>query len=831
MSDHPHGLPPDALTTRRESTIVSTPRWSYSHRWLLGVVTLLTTVATALDLGLVERFERQVQTFYFEVRGPVPAPDNIVILAIDEESLRQQEFYQADPKRYAYLEGLQSWPWQRTTYAIAIEKILGAGARAIAVDVVFASPSSYGPEDDQRLATALALYPEQIVLAAQFTQVESPQGLLTQLVSPIPPLTQTATRIGAINFYLEPNGRIHRLGNQFLSELIQSSPSQQGALYRELFAQTPTFAEATLRAAREGFQPPEGEALFFYGPPKSFTHIPFWYVLDPDTWNNYLQGGEFFEDKIVLIGSTAAVHQDLHYTPFGKSIFYPDPMPGVEIHANAIASLMNGLTLRELLPIAPFRGLVVGLVVLGMGWLISRRRLFSGVGLAAAGAIAWWIASYICFVQARLIVPTATPIAAIVLLGGGHLVLGTLEEQARKRQLRATLKQYSSSPIVQKIISQQEDLRDLLQERERELSGKVLGGRYQIINVLGSGGFSETYTARDMQRPGQPMCVVKQLRVKTDNLKTIDLARRLFVTEAEMLEKLGQHPQIPQLMAFFEEDGDFYLIQELIPGVSLSTEFRQNNSRSVNYTLNLLLDLLHILNYVHTHGVIHRDLKPSNIIRRSLDQRLVLIDFGVSKAISNQLAEADSQTRFTVAVGTPGYMPSEQSAGRPRFNSDLYALGIIALEALTGQSPRRFFHDPKTGQILWRYRVPEVSTELANLLDKMTHHDYTQRCQSAVEVYQAITALPEYSEMKTLVDVGQGAAPETGAEEIYLGETDPTDLGDRLPDASQSETTFATSDTIACDLNTLEQHLDSLDQETTIILKTDSVDSTIVPEA
>ena len=745
-------------TTRRESTILSVSNWGRMGKYLFaGAVTIVSATATALNLGLVNQLEQQLQVLHFELRGPVPAPDDIVILAIDETSLRQQEFYQQDPKQYAYLEPLQSWPWQRSAYAIATEKILNAGARAIAINIIFATPSSYGPADDERLTNTLEEYPGQIVLSAQYIQQESDRSFSLQLTSPIEPFEDTGTRIGSINFYLEPDGRVHRLGEEFINQVLRYASPQQTSLYRQLESTTPTLAEATLKAAREGFQPSSGNTIYFYGPSQTFTHIPFWHVLEPDNWNSYLQGGDFFEDKIVLIGSTAETHQDFHATPFGESLFYPDPMSGVELHANAIASLMYGKTISPVIPQAPVQGVFLLLSVGTAAWVILRmRQPLSSFGVAITIAIAWWIISYILFTHRQLILPTTVPMGAIATIGTGQLLIGTASEQIRKRQLRDTLKQYSTSPIVQQIISQQDDLKDLLREREQELSGKLLAGRYKITKVLGSGGFSETYIAQDMQRPGLPDCVVKKLQVRTDNPKTIDLARRLFLTEAETLEKLGQHDQIPQLMAFFEEAGEFYLIQEFIMGRSLADEFRLRTGFPVFYVLWLLKDLLNVLEFVHSQDVIHRDLKPSNIIRRQSDSRLVLIDFGVAKKISTQLADVNSQTKFTVAVGTPGYMPSEQSAGRPRFNSDLYALGIMAIEALTGQAPRHFTHDPDTGNILWHHRVGrvgEVDPRLIRVIDRLAHHDFTQRYQSAQQVQQAIAVVPDAMEDITTRDL------------------------------------------------------------------------------
>jgi serine/threonine protein kinase len=113
------------------------------------------------------------------------------------------------------------------------------------------------------------------------------------------------------------------------------------------------------------------------------------------------------------------------------------------------------------------------------------------------------------------------------------------------------------------------------------------------------------------------------------------------------------------------------------------------------------------------------------------------------------LAESSSDTKFTVAVGTPGYMPGEQSAGRPHFNSDIYALGVIAIEALTGQNPRMLHHDSKTGTILWKHRVPGLTPALATIVDRMVHHDFTQRYKTAQQVQAAIA--PMISDMSDVI--------------------------------------------------------------------------------
>jgi serine/threonine protein kinase/CHASE2 domain-containing sensor protein len=718
-------------------------RFSTWGHGLTGAWVLIAAAATALNLGIVDLLERQVQALFFEVRGAVAAPPEIVILAIDETSLAQSEHYQTDPEKYSYLEPIQSWPWQRSAYAQVIDKLMAAGARSVSLDIIFSAPSTYGEADDQQFAQSLQQHAERVVLASQYSDVETSQGFTTQLILPLPLFQPRPDQAGSINFFMEPDGKIHRFGNQFSIELIQNSPADEAKIYREWAATTPTFVDATLRAAQVEYPTPRGNHIFFYGPSQTFEHIPFYYLFEPTAWETTLQSGEYFRDKIVLIGSTATIHQDFHAAPFSKSWLYSQPMAGVEIHANAIASLIQGRSLAEALPQAPLRGLVLLISLAGAGWLLSRPRQPAMRWVWAMGmAIAWGGISYVVFTYGQLILPTAVPVGAIALSGFSQLMAGSVKEQQRKQHLRDTLKQYATSPIVQEIISQQDDLQDLIQEREQALSGKVLHGRYKIVKVLGSGGFSETYIAEDMKRSGSAPCVVKQLRIASDNLDTLKLARRLFATEAETLERLGQHDQIPSFLNSFEEDQEFYLVQEFIAGQPLSDELHSRVPLPESKVVAILRDLLPVLEFVHSQGVIHRDLKPSNIMRRKSDSRLILIDFGVAKRITTQLADVEHNTKFTVAVGTPGYMPNEQSAGRPHFNSDIYALGMIAIEALSGQPPHMLNHDGMTGEVIWRNQAPQVSSECAEVLTKMVRYDFTQRYTSVRQVHDALEQLP-----------------------------------------------------------------------------------------
>lgn len=274
-------------------------------------------------------------------------------------------------------------------------------------------------------------------------------------------------------------------------------------------------------------------------------------------------------------------------------------------------------------------------------------------------------------------------------------------------------------------------------------SDTPLGGRYKIIGELGAGGFGKTFLAQDTHLPGHPQCVIKQFKPQTNDEKSLVMASRLFDTEAQVLYQLGNHDQIPRLLAHFEENQEFYLAQELIEGEPLSKELAGNQPWSEVQVLALLQDILQVLAFVHEQQVIHRDIKPANLIRRKQDGKIVLIDFGAVKQVSAQLVNPDAgPTNLTISIGTQGYMPNEQLAGSPRYSSDIYAVGMLCIQALTGIHPTRLKEDPETGEIEWRDRAPLVSPEFADLLERMVRYDFRDRYPTATEALSALQSLP-----------------------------------------------------------------------------------------
>jgi serine/threonine protein kinase len=292
----------------------------------------------------------------------------------------------------------------------------------------------------------------------------------------------------------------------------------------------------------------------------------------------------------------------------------------------------------------------------------------------------------------------------------------------------------------------------------------TLAGHYQVVSHLGGGSFGQTFLAKDNHLPGTPLVVIKQLKPKADGAETLEIAKRLFNREAEMLYKLGDRDRIPRLMAHFEQDGEFYLVQEYIEGRSLDTEITPGKQWSEADVVVLLRDILEVLAFVHQQNVIHRDIKPANLIRRARDNKIVLIDFGAVKEISNQTADRSGQkSDGTVAIGTLDFMPNEQIAGHPQFASDIYALGMMCLQALTGLTTRDLPRDAQTNEYSCalcsdRAKVA-ISQGFAVILDTMVRYDYRQRYQNATTALQALEQINNANEPTIISPISTSVKP------------------------------------------------------------------------
>ena len=270
----------------------------------------------------------------------------------------------------------------------------------------------------------------------------------------------------------------------------------------------------------------------------------------------------------------------------------------------------------------------------------------------------------------------------------------------------------------------------------------ILHDRYRPLKKIGKGGFGATFLSIDLSLPGNPICVIKQLRPSANDREGFQMALDLFEREAKTLGKLD-HPQIPRLLDYFEQNNYFYLIQTWVKGKTLQQQVKKNGVFQEKQVINFLLEILPILKYIHSLKVIHRDIKPANIISREQDKKLVLIDFGAVKdQVNTELARKYSKTALTeFAVGTMGFAPPEQLAMRPIYSSDIYAVGATCLYLMTGKSPREFPCHEISGEMLWREKV-NISQYLEKVLDKMLQVDFRNRYKTIDEVINDLDIIP-----------------------------------------------------------------------------------------
>ncbi len=271
------------------------------------------------------------------------------------------------------------------------------------------------------------------------------------------------------------------------------------------------------------------------------------------------------------------------------------------------------------------------------------------------------------------------------------------------------------------------------------MTAQLLNNRYRIIRELGSGGFGDTFLAEDIQMPSGRPCVIKQLKPINNSPQIYQLVKERFRREAAILEELGgASEKIPALYAYFEIAGQFYLVQEWIEGETLTDKLQQQGLLSESAVKEILVNLLPVLDYVHSKRIVHRDIKPDNIILRDRDGKPVLIDFGAVKETMGTLLNSQGNTTSSIVIGTPGFMPSEQAAGRPIYSSDLYSLGLTAIYLLTGKPPQDLETDSRTGDIVWHRHCLSISPSFVAVLDKAIQYHPRDRYSTAREMLEAL---------------------------------------------------------------------------------------------
>lgn len=295
-------------------------------------------------------------------------------------------------------------------------------------------------------------------------------------------------------------------------------------------------------------------------------------------------------------------------------------------------------------------------------------------------------------------------------------------------------------------------------------AGTILQNRYNIIKVLGQGGFGRTYLAEDRRRFNE-LCAIKELIPNTTGASAWEKAQELFGREAVILYQI-KHPQVPQFRERFEQEQRLFLVQDYVEGKTYYDILQERKAMDGAFTegevLRLMRSLLPVLDYIHGKGIIHRDISPDNIIMRESDKLPVLIDFGVVKELATRL-NSPLQTPQTF-VGKPGYSPAEQIQTAQAYpSSDLYALAVSVIVLLTAKEPAELFDD---NLLTWNWqRWVTVNPRFAQILNRMLSHKPGGRYQSASEVLEVLNSLnqptvakPDVSRMQT-VAVGRKPEP------------------------------------------------------------------------
>lgn len=270
-----------------------------------------------------------------------------------------------------------------------------------------------------------------------------------------------------------------------------------------------------------------------------------------------------------------------------------------------------------------------------------------------------------------------------------------------------------------------------------------LDGRYQVNEILAARLWGRTYLAQDLHRPSHTECIIHHFKQIPEIPNYAEWVSSLFANEAARLEAFGTHEQIPQLLAYFEDEEGFYVVHEFIEGRSLSQELIPNAPWSDAQVITSLQDVLEPLAFIHQQGGLHGNIKPDNLLRGSAG-RLVLIDFGSLSQIQQECLMAYGVEGDPTQVSEQGYQPVEQLQGLPCAASDVYAVGMIAAQALTGKHPTQFQLDPQSGAVLWLPHYEEaismLNRGLIGVVNRMVQRDLSQRFSSAGEALEALQA-------------------------------------------------------------------------------------------
>jgi serine/threonine protein kinase/CHASE2 domain-containing sensor protein len=646
-----------------------------ARRRILGLlaVGLLAAAAglSAHATGLLSRLERDTVDVRFSLRGRQPPPATVVVVGIDNDSLGQ----------------LPRYPFSRRLHARVLEKLHAAGARLVVYDVSFDRPTT--PADDEALFEA--------------ARRAAPVVFATSLISP-----SGATQV------LGGNANLANIGDQ--AAAADLLPDADGVL-RHTLAEVnglPTVTAAVARAlhAHGGNRGQlRGGWIDFRGPPGALRSLSFVQVLRGDFDPASVRG------KVVVVGATAPVLQDLHSTATGS------PMSGPEVQGNAIATALAGFPLRT-----P-SGVVTGLIIVMLALLVplAGMRLetvaacFVGFGVIAL----WSVATQLAF-NSGVMLDYSDPLLALALGTAGTAIIGMWQDSRERLRLRM-LFAAGSSAIVEQVLHV---------PGERRLEPTAIIAGYRLERVVGRGGMGVVYQATQLalERP----VAIKLIAAERAQDPVF---RERFKAESRIASSI-EHANVIPVYEAGEDDGLLFIAMRLVEGIDLAQLLTAAGAMEVVRTAHVIGQVAGALDAAHARDLVHRDVKPANILL-TLDEpeHAYLTDFGVAKP----MGALTRVTRVGQWVGTLDYMAPEQIRGETLdAGADIYALTGLLYHCLTGQTAFARETDAAT---MWAHMSatpippshlrPDLPQELDEVIARGMAKDPAERFSTAAELAHA----------------------------------------------------------------------------------------------
>ena len=413
-------------------------RW----RWRLLVAASLALGGLAFWMPRpLQRAERDLQQQILLWQGTRPAPADLLIVKIDDASFDQAAFFRDDPQAPAWAKDLEGFPWPRAIYAQLIDRLFAAGAQAIAIDLLFITPSAFGPADDAALAARLQRYGDRLSLATEYREPDGSGGLsLGTLTDSL----GSNLRVGYINTLPADNGQILDHPARYRTAVVEP-------LGLPVLPSLPERLQGDRSLAR---------ALRYYGPSGHLNQISAWQILDDREWQRVQNQ---VRDRLILIGPTAASLQDIHATPWGLQ-------SGVEILATAVANDRDRSGLQFWPTSAATRVLLITVFLLGVVVLAQRGRSLRWQVAPAIGAALLWLGLAWLSLLSGWVLPLLLPIVGSLGIGLSTGAAAYLKEGVERRRLRQTFERYVAPAVVAEILQSPLEVQQLLRGQRRTVT-------------------------------------------------------------------------------------------------------------------------------------------------------------------------------------------------------------------------------------------------------------------------------------------------------------------------------------------------------------------------